>query len=290
MSQTPSFPRDAEAPHSSAMTEQFLSIVGVDAAAQRAARIQDVQRPIVAMAADFPSQCAGVEHMHRRAQFLHSCSGVMTVTTASGNWIVPPQYALWIPAHTVHRTSYCGSVKLETLYLDPAAISDMPEACRLIEVRPFLSALVREALAFPAEYRLDGRERLIMDLLLLEIARMPQVQLHAPLPQDRRLLRVCQEYLRNPGEDHDLDHWTRVGNLSRRTLARLFLRETGMTFTDWRQRVKLLEAVVRMTSGQSVTTVALDLGYQSASAFTAMFRRKFGIPPTEYLRRTAVSD
>jgi AraC-like DNA-binding protein len=38
----------------------------------------------------------------------------------------------------------------------------------------------------------------------------------------------------------------------------------------------------RLSTGQSVTAVAFDVGYSSPSAFTAMFRRAFGVPPTQF--------
>ena len=76
--------------------------------------------------------------------------------------------------------------------------------------------------------------------------------------------------------------WARLAGASGRTLARLFLRETGMTFGQWRQQARLLEASRRMAVGQSVLTVALDLGYESSSAFIVMFRRALGTTPGRY--------
>ena len=256
-----------------------------DAALNWANTIELLERPVVALAAEYPEGGEGIPHAHKRVQLLYSCSGVMTVTTANGNWIVPHQHALWIPAGVEHRTRYCGSVRLRTLYLDPSPARGRTADCRLFSVSRLLCALIDEAMAIPTEYGLDGRDRSVMDLILHEIARMPEAPFAAPLPQDPRLARICGQILLDPGSDHDIDHWTRVGGLSRRTLARLFLRETGMSFTDWRQRVRLLEALVRITSGQPITTVALDMGYETASSFTAMFRKNLGMPPTAYVRR-----
>ncbi len=270
--------------------DHMLDIDGTDAALQWAKTIDHIERPIVALAAEYPEGGEGTLHDHRRAQLLYSCAGVMTVTTAAGSWIVPQQHALWIPGGLAHRTRYCGPVRLRTLYLDPLPGHESPRHCRLFKISSLLRALIDEAMAIPTEYDLAGRDRAIMDLILYEIARMPDAPLTAPLPRDPRLARICREILLDPGSDHDIDHWTRVGALSRRTLARVFLRETGMSFTDWRQRVRLLEALVRITSGQPITTVALDMGYESASSFTAMFRRNLGVPPTVYVRRMSMAS
>ncbi|MFN4091058.1 MAG: helix-turn-helix domain-containing protein, partial [Alphaproteobacteria bacterium] len=87
-----------------------------------------------------------------------------------------------------------------------------------------------------------------------------------------------------PGDERGLDDWSRRAGASERTLARLFLAETGFTFGAWRQRLRLLAAMTRLAAGEPVTTVALDLGYANPSAFTAMFRRHMGAAPTRYLR------
>lgn len=91
-------------------------------------------------------------------------------------------------------------------------------------------------------------------------------------------------YRADPSNNGDLDHWARYGNLGRRTLTRLFRKETGMSFVEWPQYIRLLEALTRLTTGEPVTNVALDLGYESPSAFTAMFRRALGEFPRNYLR------
>ena len=76
--------------------------------------------------------------------------------------------------------------------------------------------------------------------------------------------------MRDPSNNEDLDHWAGYGNLGRRTLTRLFRKETGMSFVEWRQHIRLLEALTRLGAGEPVTHVALDLGYESPSAFTAI--------------------
>ncbi len=68
--------------------------------------------------------------------------------------------------------------------------------------------------------------------------------------------------------------------MGRRTFTRMFRRETHMSFAAWRQHVRLMEALSRLATGEPVTAVAFDVGYNSPSAFTAMFRKAFGAAPT----------
>ncbi len=80
-----------------------------------------------------------------------------------------------------------------------------------------------------------------------------------------------------------MEQFGTIAAASGRTLARLFMQETGMTFGEWRRRRILLAALERLSEGIAVTTVALEMGYESPSAFIAMFRQNLGMTPTQYI-------
>jgi AraC-like DNA-binding protein len=105
------------------------------------------------------------------------------------------------------------------------------------------------------------------------------------MPADPRLARVCDAILDDPASKLTLDEWARACAMSGRSLARLFLAETRMTFGRWRQQARLLASLPRLARGDGVLGTALDLGYDSPSAFTAMFRKALGTTPSRYFRR-----
>ena len=107
------------------------------------------------------------------------------------------------------------------------------------------------------------------------------------MPRDRRLLRVCNEIIADPADPRDIDDWAKLAAMGRRTFTRAFKQETGMGLAVWRQQVRLMEALSRLASGESVTQVAFEVGYDSPSAFIAAFRRQFGATSRRYLRRGA---
>lgn len=263
---------------------ELASFSGFASSSKRAEALQDVASPVVAMAADFPSDGIGTRHSHRRTQLMHSISGVMTVITDQGSWTVSPQHALIIPGGVMHQTRCWGEVQLRALYVEPGATDTLPKQCRRIKVSPLVRALINEAVTFRTDYDICGREGQIMSLILAEIGRTPAEPLGAPMPRDKRLTRICEAILRDPGSSRDLEYWAQLGGLGRRTLTRLFRRDTGLSFGEWRQQVRLMEAMSRLTMRESVTNIALDLGYESPSAFSAMFRRAMGVSPREYLR------
>jgi AraC-like DNA-binding protein len=244
---------------------------------------QRVPRPVAAMAKDFPSGFVIARHSHPRAQLIYAAEGVMRVISPLGAWVVPPLRAVWIPAGIEHEVRMSGAVAMRTLYIDPTAAPPALGSCTVIEVTPLLRALILRAVEEPIEYDEAGAAGLVMALILAELARATTVPLRIPLPSDARLAALCLALLDDPAEADTLDHWAERVGASARTLARLFQRETGMGFTQWRQQVRLADAVGRLAKGEPVARVAETLGYSSASAFTAMFRRTLGATPRQYL-------
>jgi len=257
---------------------------GSQAAAIYAGHLQTQKRPVVAMAATYPSESMSTRHAHRRGQFILQTTGVTSMMTERGNFVIPPGHGLWIPAGVVHQSRAWGDADVQTIYVEPDRVPSYPKTCRLMRTSSLLDALMDEVVRMPVDYDEEGRDGRLVDLLLGEICRMPEILLHVPIPQDPRLAKICEAVIADTSADLTLDDWADRSGISRRTLTRMFRRETGQSFSAWRQRVRLLEALARLGAGESVTNVALDVGYDSPSAFTAMFRRELGAAPRRYLR------
>jgi AraC-like DNA-binding protein len=241
-------------------------------------------RPVVGLRDEYPAGHTDPAHKHDRVQFLYACSGVMSVITPTATFIIPPQRGLWLPVGVEHEVSCRGSVSLRTLYIDPAYVSDA-SVCQVVEVSDFLKALILEVVSFGTGRNLAERENRIIRLLLDEIACMPNAPFCAPMPMDDRLLRVCKAIIADPSDKRDIDDWAAFACMGRRTFTRAFQRETGMGLAVWRQQVRLMAALSMIASGLPVTNVAFETGYGSPSAFSAMFRRAFGMAPSAYLLR-----
>jgi AraC-like DNA-binding protein len=211
----------------------------------------------------------------------------MTVTTEQGSWVVPPHRALWIPGVVVHTIRLSGPVAMRGLYFDPQAAEFLGKTCKVILMSPLLRELVLEIVAAPLDYDENGRMGHVAALILDEIRTLEAQPLHVPMPRDRRLRTVCTALLREPGRTETLEEWSGIAGASSRTLTRLFASETRMRFVDWRHQARLAEALVRLAQGKDVASVARGLGYASASAFTAMFRRTLGKTPRDYFADAA---
>ncbi len=246
--------------------------------------IDEIPRPVVGMAADFDHGFVIPSHCHRRGQLVHASSGVMTVTTADGTWVVPPQRAVWVPGEVEHQIRMSGRVEMRTLYLSGKAVTGLPSGCCVVAVSPLLRQLLLRVVAMPQPVPLGGAEERLVDVLLDEIQTTPIAPLHLPSPADPRIRRVADALLESPEDGRGLADWAKTAGASPRTLERLFHRETGMSFGAWRRQLRLLGALERLAAGEPVTTVALALGYDSTSAFIAMFRRNLGRTPGSYFQ------
>lgn len=246
---------------------------------------QRVAHAVAAMPKDFPRDHVIAPHRHERAQLIYATTGTMRVITGDAMWMVPPQRALWMPAGTEHAIEMLDRVAMRTLYLRDDAASAMPQTCRVLQVSPLLRELIVRATELPLQYDESGPAGHLVALLLAELHGSPALELNLPMPHSLRLATLCRSLLDQPGDKRTLAQWARTANTSERTLARLFQKETGLSFAAWRQQARVLEAMGRLGAGAPVTEVALDLGYDSVSAFSAMFRRAAGTSPSDWRHR-----
>jgi len=246
--------------------------------------IDSVSRPVVALSAtsvakDWEHAC----HRHRKAQLIYSARGILTCEIEDGVWIVPPQCAIWIPGEVVHSARGAGETECYCLFVEPDAAPDLPKTCCTISVSPLLRELLLKAAGVPELYALGGREDRLVATMLDELVAAPVEDLHLPMPRDPRLRRLAEMMLADPTDKTSKADWaTRIG-MSERSMSRLLLHEIGMSFGRWRRQLHVILALQRLTKGDSVQTVAFELGYENASGFVTMFRKAVGKPPARYL-------
>lgn len=218
-------------------------------------------------------------HRHHEAQFLYAACGMMRLVTDQGAWIIPPSRGVWIPPLVEHEIYMSGEVHMRSLFIAAELSPATLQSCCVLAVTPLLRELILRASQGPEQ----AKNLLIQHLMLEEIAALENLPLHIPMPSDRRLQGICLTLLKTPDHPNTLEDWAQEVGASSRTLARLFQVQLKMNFNAWRQQLRLMEALPRLLAGESVQSVAQTLGYGSARAFSAMFRRLLGENPREYL-------
>jgi AraC-like DNA-binding protein/mannose-6-phosphate isomerase-like protein (cupin superfamily) len=259
------------------------------------------ERPVRAKARLMAPDTEIQPHSHPWAQVAIAVSGVARITAGHATYLVPAWRAVWIPPRVEHVVTVVEAAELRTLYIHqapqrvgpgvPRAQQAAWQQCRVMEV----SALLRE-LVLQMDTGMDGapapqnrpgtdflaRERRLGELALDELRRASPVRLGIQLPQDKRLRALCEAVLAAPTQHATLEAWAAAAGASARTVARLFRTELGTSFGPWRQQVLLARALTLAAQGRPMGLIAAELGYASASAFTAMVRRSVGAPPGRF--------
>ena len=216
---------------------------------------------------------------------IFASAGVLSVRSASGVWVVPPHRAVWVPAGTERSIEVSAGLAMRSLYFKPSLAASLPRECCVLNVPPLLRELILHTIDIGMLNRVIPEHSRLIGVLIDQLRVMSTVPLQLPQPADARACRVAEHLRANLGETMSLGEIAARAGASPRTIERLFRAETNMTFTQWRERLRLLHALRLLAAGEAVTNVALDLGYASPSAFIAMFRRAFGTTPSRYYRK-----
>ncbi|GAA5235312.1 helix-turn-helix transcriptional regulator [Verticiella sediminum] len=244
----------------------------------------NLPRPLVVMENRWPAGTSTGWHSHPKGQLLYATEGVMIAHTEAGSWVVPPNRALWMITGLLHTVTMSGDVLMRTAYIDVEKVEALPKESCVINVSPLLRELLVEAVRISPTREPTGRDARLMDLLIDEIRVSSTLPLHLPMPRDERLRALCDSLIAKPADASSAAQWAAAVHVGERTLHRLFVKETGMTFAQWREQARLLHALRRIAEGGKIIDVAFDCGYASASAFAAMFRRHFGVSPSGFYR------
>lgn len=222
-------------------------------------------------------------HNHREAQLILIMRGLLTFEVAKGLWMVPPHCALWIPGGIDHSVRAIGGLEVYALFIAPEIARDLPAERCTMSASPLLRELVMAASRLPELYDESGPAGRLVEVMLDEILAAPVERLHLPLPADPRLRKIADGLTRDPADRATIGEWAGRVAMSERALFRLVPQQTGMSFGRWRKQFQIMLALERLSEGEPVQSVALDLGYESASAFITMFKKALGQPPARYL-------
>jgi AraC-like DNA-binding protein len=237
---------------------------------------------IASVSADFANGYIIPEHFHPEDQLLFASRGVMTLRTADSIWVVPPLRAVWIPARTRHSVTMCAPVSMRTLYFLPELCRALPRKCFVLSVSPLLRELILHACRFQKLNRGIAAHKRIIEIMIDQLKAVEYAPLQLPHPADARALRIVKALTEDPANQRTLAKLCKECGASKRTIQRVFLEETKMSFNRWRQQLRLLHAIQFLACGEKVSAAALDSGYNSTSAFIAMFRKQLGTTPTRY--------
>ncbi|WP_052063944.1 AraC family transcriptional regulator [Nitrincola sp. A-D6] len=235
----------------------------------------------------YPAGSMIAPHFHNELQILYASSGSMHVRTQGQVCVVNPARAAIIPPGLEHEICISGQTAMASLYVGDLQNAPHLDAVRSITVSPMMKQLLLTTIVRSASPTFNPTHNIHLLGLLFE--EMHNKDLRVPsisIPQDRRAALVCEKVLADPTEHPSLEALADQVGASSRTISRIFRRELGLTFSDWRQQVQINFAINALHQGLPITKIADELGYSSASAFSFAFRKHVGYSPSAYAKLT----
>ncbi len=223
-------------------------------------------------------------HQHPWGQLAYCSTGIMKVEVPGASFMIPPKRALWLPKFTPHTVSTRYGLSFRSLYIDNSLSTELPDKTVALSVNGLLRELILSIATWDEDYRLTERKQRHIDFLLDQLIQAERAPLSLTMPEDKRLTRITEFICSHPGNNTSLSTWSETVGATPRTINRLFQKETNMGFIEWRQRLRILYSLERIEKGDKLSNIALDLGYESDSAFISMFKKHMGVAPKQYFK------
>jgi AraC-like DNA-binding protein len=228
-------------------------------------------------------------HRHRWGQLNRINLGLIEISVGDSKLIAPAEYIVWIPAELPHAAYIKQALDYTSVYVASEWAQRLPPTASLIAQTPLIRALFDDFAQRQIGSTAEANEQVQAQLLLQRLCQAEQRASYLPSSSHRQLAAILQTLHANPGDSTSLAQWAAQVHTSERTLARQFQKELGMSFVQWRNRLRLLSALAQLKEGQRIQDIAWQLGYGHPSAFIAMFRQQTGLSPERY-RRQLTSD
>lgn len=211
----------------------------------------------------------------------YSLVGVVEFDIEGVRYLSPPHYAIWMPPDTMHEAWNQHDVRYVTVYVERALCVGLPESPQTLSISPLLKAILADFAARDIRLPVSEEDLRLAHVLVDQIRLARRCESYLPLSGDALLEPVLSALQAAPGDRRSLAEWARGMKTTERTLSRRCHDDLGMSFNEWRQRLKLVAALALLEAGVPVQEISRQLGYGSASAFIAMFRRLTGTSPTQ---------
>ncbi len=250
---------------------------------------RDLPQAIMFRSAVAPADGLYPRHQHPWGEFVYSFSGVMGVKVAGQHLLAPPHYGIWLPPDVQHVGLNRREAHHCSLYLARKGCAAMPPTPCALTVSPLVRALLEHLSQLAPAHAITGQDERLLQVLADQLAQAPRSNSYLPHSDDPVLAPVLQALSAEPGDNRTQAELAGAAHTTERTLDRRCQRDLGMGLSEWRQRLRVVKAVPRLQAGDKVEAIALDLGYASASAFIAMFRRLMKVTPDEFRKGTTTS-
>ncbi|GAA2525051.1 helix-turn-helix domain-containing protein [Winogradskya humida] len=214
-------------------------------------------------------------HAHPMHELVWVRGGTLTSRIGNRIYTVPPGWGLWLPAGVVHGGRLTAGAELHDAFFAPGRTPVEFAGPTSITVTPLLESLLVRL----ARKDLDAGARARTEAVVFDVLDPTDRQFALELPGDPRIDPIAEALLADPSDGRGLQEWAAQLGLSDRTVTRAFRGATGLSFAQWRQALRVHEALALLSAGADVREVSERLGYSQPSTFIAAFRRVMKVTP-----------
>lgn len=244
-----------------------------------------IQEKVIGVASDMVMHDSGFHFHTTKAQLLYAPSGCMTVTTSDRQFVLPPFRMLWIPANEIHRVNFRNIVAYRSIYFDEnTAKKCMSSGLKVLHVNPLLKEIIERICFWEWAGFSKGQEN-ILKVFWDEMNAAPEEKLELKMPQDRRFRRVVEGWTTRSSMPPMLKKLSEETQAVEKTISRIFRKETGLSYQEWRQQWRLQRSIELLVEGNSIGEVSHILDFSSDSAFIEFFKKHTGSTPLQYLMK-----
>ncbi|MDP2589833.1 AraC family transcriptional regulator [Vibrio splendidus] len=224
-------------------------------------------------------------HSHSWGQVQLISGGILEMEAESTRFLAPPHLAIWVPAGVMHCSYNRKPLDYCSLNIAPELTQHLPDKTSLIKITPIVSSIIDDFRDRGINVAESEQDQKLVQVLLDQLAQREVEHHFLPSTDNKYLAPILASVEENPTDEVTLKDWAERVHTTERTLSRHCQTELGMSFTEWRLRVRYLYSMDLLRNGQSVKEVALTLGYNQASPFITMFKRYANQTPEQYKNR-----
>ncbi|MEC4114016.1 AraC family transcriptional regulator [Myroides pelagicus] len=247
--------------------------------------LDNIDLSVIGLASDLVQHDSGF-HLHKaHHQLLYAPRGCMTLLTEEIQVVLPPNRMLFIPAGISHRVFFRNVVAYRSVYFKEAEAIWREGAIKVLSVNPLLEQLL-ERICFWDWTTYSEDQEALLTVFKNEVSVAVEEDYHLKFPRDSRLKMVIEQIVIQKRIPPFLKDLTMEVGACEKTISRIFKKETGMVYQEWRLQWKFCRSLELISEGMSISEVADELKFSSDSAFIELFKRLAGITPYKYLKES----
>lgn len=218
-------------------------------------------------------------------RLMYSMSGFAEVATHDAIYLSTSEYAIWLPPHTEHQSLAKNDIQYVIIHIEKSFCEPFPTTTKTLRLNDIAKAIISDFSTRNIDHPASRFDKTLARALIEQLQISREFNSYLPSGNDELIKKMTTAMNEGDGIKNNLTDWARLLGLSERSLSRRFVNSVGISFNEWRGRKKMLMAVTLLHAGNSVKAISYALGYSNPSAFIAMFKKRIGRAPAEFISR-----